>query len=597
MRHKTGNREVQLLRTEKLSADFCVIGGGMTGLCAALAAARNGLHTILMHDRPVPGGNASSECRVHICGANHHGNRPDARETGIVEELQLRNLAVNPQRSYAVWDTVLYEAAMAEPNLRLLLNCTCHAARLDSRRIVSITGWQLTTQKQIQVDAAFYADCSGDGITAAVAGADFRHGREGRDEFGESLAPEQPDDKTMGMTCLFFGRETSRPQPFTPPDWAYTFESIDDLPHRPPGNLECGYWWIELGGDGDSIADAEQVRDELLKIVYGIWDHLKNHGDYGAENWALDWVQFLPGKRESRRLVGDHLLCQADIESGGRFPDTVAYGGWPMDRHPPGGFWDPGPPALFGEVPDVYGIPLRSLYSRNLDNLWVAGRCASCTHVGLSSTRVMGTCAVMGQALGTAAACAIQRGLSPRECASGDAIQAIQQRLLADDCFLPNVPREFGPDTVEAELTASSGNPEPLRDGVNRNRHDDIHCWRAPPGGWTEYRWSDQREVRSVTVAFDSNLTPDISLSYHSRSNRCERTPDELVREFEIKAEIDGTWQTVHRAEDVRQRYHRLSFEGLRARAVRLVPKSTHGCEEVRVFTFAINEPPPGEFP
>jgi hypothetical protein len=203
----------------------------------------------------------------------------------------------------------------------------------------------------------------------------------------------------------------------------------------------------------------------------------------------------------------------------------------------------------------------------------------------------------MGQAVGTAAACAVQRGLSPRECASGDAIRSVQQRLLADDCFLPNVPREFGPDTVGAELTASSGNPEPLRDGVNRNRHGDIHCWSAPPGAWAEYRWSDQREVRSVTVAFDSNLTPDISLSYHSRSNRCERTPDELVREFEIKAEIDGTWQTVHRGEDVRQRFHRLSFDGLRASAVRLIPKSTHGCEQVRAFTFAINEPPPGEFP
>ena len=569
----------------------------MAGLCAALAAARNGVDTILMHDRPMPGGNASSECRVHICGANQHGGRENARETGIVEELELRNLAINPQRSYSVWDTVLHEAAMEEPNLQLLLNCSCNAARVEGGRIVSAAGWQLTTQKRFEVEAQFYADCSGDGITAAVAGAEYRHGREGQNEFGESLAPEEPDDKTMGMTCLFFGRETDEPQSFTPPEWAYTFESTDDLPHRPPGNLECGYWWIELGGDGDSIADTEEVRDELLKVVYGIWDHLKNHGDYGAENWVLDWVQFLPGKRESRRLVGDHLLCQGDIESGGRFPDTVAYGGWSMDRHPPGGFWDPGPPARFGEVPDVYGIPLRSLYSRNIGNLWFAGRCASCTHVGMSSTRVMGTGAVMGQAVGTAVAYATQHDLSPRECASGDAIRSIQQRLLADDCFLPNVPREFGPDTAEAELTASSGDPEPLRDGVNRNRHDEPHCWSTAPGEWAQYRWSQPREVRSVTVAFDSNLTPDISLSYHNRRNRYERTPDELVKEFEIQAEIAGEWQTIHRSEDNRQRFHRIAFEDLQAAAIRLIPQSTHGSEEVRIFTLAINEPDPGEFP
>ena len=569
----------------------------MAGLCAALAAARNGVDTILMHDRPMPGGNASSECRVHICGANQHGGRENARETGIVEELELRNLAINPQRSYSVWDTVLHEAAMEEPNLQLLLNCSCNAARVEGGRIVSAAGWQLTTQKRFEVEAQFYADCSGDGITAAVAGAEYRHGREGQNEFGESLAPEEPDDKTMGMTCLFFGRETDEPQSFTPPEWAYTFESTDDLPHRPPGNLECGYWWIELGGDGDSIADTEEVRDELLKVVYGIWDHLKNHGDYGAENWVLDWVQFLPGKRESRRLVGDHLLCQGDIESGGRFPDTVAYGGWSMDRHPPGGFWDPGPPARFGEVPDVYGIPLRSLYSRNIGNLWFAGRCASCTHVGMSSTRVMGTGAVMGQAVGTAVAYATQHDLSPLECASGAAIRSIQQRLLTDDCFLPDVPREFGPDTAEVELSASSGDPEPLRDGVNRNRHDEVHCWSAAPGDWVEYRWSESREVRSVTVAFDSNLTPDISLSYHNRRNRYERTPDELVKEFEIEAEIAGEWQTIHRSEDNRQRFHRMAFEDLQAAAIRLIPQSTHGSEEVRIFTLAINEPDPGEFP
>ncbi len=581
---------------QTLTAEFCVIGGGMAGLCAALAAARCGADTVLVHERPVLGGNASSECRVHITGANQHGKRPDARETGILEELQLRDLAVNPHRNYSIWDTVLHETATYQPNLRLVLNCSVHSARMDGPRIASVTGWQMTTQKQITIEARQFADCTGDGITAPIAGAEARRGREGREEFGESLAPEQPDDKTMGMTCLFCAVPTDEPQPFTPPEWAYTFKSADELPHRRPGHLRCGYWWIELGGEGDSVADTEEVRDELLKIVFGIWDHVKNHGDYGAENWRLDWVQFLPAKRESRRLVGEHLLCQGDIESGGRFEDTVAYGGWSMDRHPPRGFWHDGPPALFGTVPDLYGIPLRSLYSVNVPNLWMAGRDASCTHIGLSSTRVMGTCSLMGQAVGTAAAYAVRRDISPAESARADAIDAVQQKLLSQDCYLPRFRRRFGETTRTGRLTATQGSPEPLRDGVNRPVQGKEHSWSGEAGGSVEYRWDAARPITSVSLAFDSNLNEEIALSLHHDRNRTE-PPPELVRDFTIEAEVDGAWRTVHTEEDNHQRFRQISFNGLMASALRLTTRRTRGAAQVRVFTFAVNEPAPDEFP
>jgi len=583
-----------MLTKEKLTADVCVIGGGMAGICAAIAAARCGADTVLMHDRPVPGGNASSECRVHIGGASASGTRSNARETGILEALQLKNLAVNPQRSYSVWDTIMFEALRYQPGLRILFNCSCYSARMDGNRIVSATGLQLTTQKHVEVAAGFFVDCSGDGVMAPLTGAETRRGREGRDEFGESLAPEHADDKTMGMTCLFFGRETDRPQPFHPPEWAYTFKSIDDLPYRLPGNLECGYWWIELGGEGDSIADTEHVRDELLRLVYGIWDHLKNHGDYGADNWALDWVQFLPAKRESRRLMGDHILCQSDVQTGGRFPDAVAYGGWPLDRHPPGGFWAKAEPADFGKVPDIYGIPLRSLYSRNVGNLWMAGRNASCTHVGMSSTRLMGTCALMGQAVGTAAVYALQKGLSPRECASGGALEAVQQKLLAGDCYLPGYARRFARETLEAQLSASAGTPEPLRDGINRQVHDADHSWHGSPGDWVEYRWSQPTPISSVTVAFDSDLNTEICLTHHVK--REHTLPDTLVKGFRLDAEIDGAWREVFRDDDNYLRFREISLEGLAATALRLVPESTRGAESVRIFTFAVNEPPPNVF-
>ncbi|MFW6189571.1 MAG: FAD-dependent oxidoreductase [Planctomycetota bacterium] len=585
-----------MLDSESISTEFCVIGGGMAGICAALAAARCGTDTVLMHDRPVPGGNASSECRVHICGANQSGGRPNARETGIIEELLLTNLKRNPQRSYSVWDTVLWEALNQQPNLRVLYNCSCRAARVEDRQIRSVAGWQLTTQKEIEVEAAFFADCTGDAIMTPIAGADARRGREGRKEFGESLAPTEPDEKTMGMSCLFGGVQTDRPHPFTPPDWAYTFESCDDLPHRHPRGPEFGYWWIERGGDGDSIADTEEVRDELIRIVYGIWDHLKNHcPDAETENWAIDWVGFLPGKRESRRLVGDHLLCQGDIESGGRFDDTVAYGGWSMDRHPPEGFWSPDPPAAFGEVPEPYGIPLRSLYSRNVENLWMAGRNASCTHIGMSSTRVMATGAVMGQAVGTAAAHGLSRGLSPRECAEGSAVRAVQQKLLANDCYLPGFRREFAPLTRTAGLQAGSGDPAALRDGLNRPTGDGEHAWRAAPGDWVAYRWPEPQELRSLTVAFDSNLSEAISLSYHNKNRRTE-TPPELVKRFRVEAEVDGRWRPVAEEDDNYLRFRTLRFEDLRATAVRLTAHETHGADEVRLFTLAVNEPAPDTF-
>jgi len=271
-----------------------------------------------------------------------------------------------------------------------------------------------------RVKAKIFADCSGDAILAPLTGAQFRMGREARSEYGESIAPVKADTLTMGMSCFFQAREHTTPQPFTPPGWAYTFDSCDRLPYGAEGHgwPHMGYWWIELGGEYHSIYDTERLRDELLRIVYGVWDHIKNRcpGKSRAENLAVDWIQFLPAKRESRRYVGAHVLTQNDIEAGGRFEDAVAYGGWPMDDHHPSGFHSAGlgvPATVFHPAPSPYRIPYRALYSRNVSNLMFAGRNASCTHAAMSSTRVQGTGCSMGQAVGTAAAFALQKGIAP----------------------------------------------------------------------------------------------------------------------------------------------------------------------------------------
>jgi hypothetical protein len=475
---------------EAHEADFCVVGGGMAGLTAAIAAARRGARVVLMQDRPVLGGNASSEIRVHICGADRHNRLANLRETGLLEEFRLDNLRRNPQRSFSVWDTILYEKARCQENLTLLLNCSCLDAALDAGRIASVTGWQLTSETLHTVRARIFADCSGDGVLAPLTGAACRIGREARSEYGEPGAPEQADDRTMGMSICFQTREHDTPQPFEPPEWAYRFDRCDELPYGQAGHRYwgMGYWWVEFGGEQDSVHQTEQIRDELLRISYGVWDHVKNRcpaQQAAAANWALDWMQFLPGKRESRRYVGAHVLTQNDVLAEGRFDDLVAYGGWAMDDHPPHGFWGPKrgsklPSAVFNEAPSPYGIPYRSLYAKDVANLMFAGRCHSATHLAMSSTRVMGTGCSMGQAVGTAAALAVRLGVDPA--GVGDHVDTLQQQLLRDDCYLPWVPQRFGPITTAARLEASHGDPQPLRDGTNRPVGEDLHAWRHRAG-------------------------------------------------------------------------------------------------------------------
>jgi len=578
--------------------DFCVVGGGMAGVTAALAAARRGATVALMQDRPVLGGNASSECRVHICGADRHNHVVNMRETGILEGLRLENLYRNPNRVYSLWDTVLYEACRYQPNLTLLLNCTCLDAEVDGGRIVRVRGRQLTTETDHVVRARIFADCSGDGVLAPRTGAAFRIGREARGEYGEPSAPERADRKTMGMSICFGARRYDTPQPFVPPRWAYTFETCEEIPYGAGGHryLGHGYWWVELGGEQDSIHDAEAIKDELLRICYGVWDHVKNRcaaHSAAATNWALEWMQFLPAKRESRRYVGAHVLTQNDILAEGRFDDLVAYGGWAMDDHPPVGFWGPKrgserPSAVFNKAPSPYGIPYRSLYAEQPANLMFAGRCHSATHMAMSSTRVMGTGCSMGQAVGTAAAMAIERGIDPPGMMAH--VDELQQALLWDDCYLPWVPQRFGPRTTAARLEASAGDPAPLHDGTNRPVGDDSHAWRHRPGDWVAMRFGGPEAVEQVTLLLDSALHKDPQMShFHPPEAHLNAPPEELPRRFVVDVLSGGQWQTLHEAADSHQRLVRVPV-GRPVEAVRYALRETWGpCEGTNLYAFYVD--------
>jgi len=573
------------MREQTHQVDLCVVGGGLAGMCAAIAAARHGAHVLLMQDRPVLGGNSSSEIRMWVCGAHGENNR----ETGLIEELLLENCYRNPLRNYSIWDSVLYGTVRLEPNIDLLLNCSCNALQMDGTRIRSIRGWQLTTETWHTVKAALYADCSGDSILAPLSGASYRMGREARAEFDEDIEPEAGDARTMGMSCLIQARETGSPQPYTPPSWANVYASDDDLPYRGHDLLRTNFWWIELGGEQDAIHDTEAVRDELLKVAFGVWDHLKNRGDHGADNWVLDWVGFLPGKRESRRYVGDHVLTQGDVRAEGRFPDLVAYGGWTMDDHHPGGMAWPGEPTIFHPAPSPFGIPYRCLYSRDVANLFCAGRNISASHAALSATRVMATCATLGQAVGTAAAIAVREGSTPRGVYE-DWIDELKQTLMDDDCYLPWNTRQVPELARKAALTASSGDPEPLRSGLDRPIGGADNGWTTPLGEHVTYTFDCIEQVHGLRLVLDSDFDRPEKNEHANRPLDWVPVgvPETLVRAFRVEVlDADGTWRVVHREENNYQRLVRVDLD-LQARAVRLVPEATWGAAEAHLFAWDV---------
>ncbi|HHE70786.1 MAG TPA: FAD-dependent oxidoreductase [Chloroflexi bacterium] len=577
-----------MMKTVHHNVDLCVVGGGLAGMASAIAAARHGLQVALMQDRPVLGGNASSEIRMWICGA--HG--PNNRETGIIEEILLENRYRNPLRNYSIWDSILYEKVRFEPNITLLLNCSCNAAEMEGARIASVTGWQLTTQTWHTVRASLFADCSGDSILAPLSGAAYRLGRESRAEFGEDIEPEQADRKTMGMSCLIQARETPRPQPFIPPIWANVYETDDDLPfrdHQPPSS---NFWWIELGGEQDTIHDTEAIRDELLKVAFGVWDHIKNRGDHGADNWVLDWVGFLPGKRESRRYEGDVIVTQHDVRSGGHFEDLVAYGGWTMDDHHPGGIRWKGKPTIFHPAPSPFGLPYRALYSRNVDNLLFAGRNISVTHAAMSATRVMATCATLGQAVGTAASIALTHGVDPRGVYERGLVPELQQALMEDDCYLPWHVRQVPRMSRLAELTASEGDPEPLRNGIDRPVGDSDNGWEAPLGAWVQYTLPEPIHIRRLRFVFDSDLNrPEMNQpANYPLDMPAVGVPRTLVRSFKVEARAQaGQWREIVRVENNYQRLVRLEVDVV-CDALRFTPESTWGSPNAHLFAWDISD-------
>ncbi|MBP7568006.1 MAG: FAD-dependent oxidoreductase [Burkholderiaceae bacterium] len=450
------------MRDEVVRSDLTVIGGGLSGVCAAIAAARLGLRVALVQNRPVLGGVSSSEIRVWVGGANGLTHNRHARETGIIGEMLVENQYRNPDGNPYLWDMVVHEAVKAEPNIALFLNTDVHelaaSGEADARRIDSVTGWMTGAERRIQFESPLFADCTGDALVGFLAGAQHRVGRESRDTYGEPWAPEQADSVTLGSTILFHTRDAGHPVPFVAPSFARDISQTGIPVNRilSTGDSGAKYWWIEFGGELDTIHDNEAIRDELWSAVYGIWDYIKNSGKFDAAHLTLEWVGSLPGKRESRRLLGDYVFTQHDVVKQSVFEDTVGFGGWMVDLHPPGGMYSDAGAASNMYADGVFQLPYRSLYSANVGNLFMAGRNISASHVGFGATRVMATCAVMGEAIGTAAALCLADRLSPRALGS-QGIVSLQQQLLRQDASLVGLANRDPADLARgANASASS---------------------------------------------------------------------------------------------------------------------------------------------
>lgn len=492
---------------ESRAFDLVIVGGGLAGLCAALAAARAGAKVALVHDRSVLGGNCSSEVRVVPHGANH--NNAWAGETGLPHELILEDRVKNHEAFFdhgminTLFDLHLLQAAQREPNLTLYLNTTVRAVESEpvdsapnpvppyptangmgrlggeARRVTAVRASQMGSEAEFLFTARQFIDATGDGTLGFLAGADYRYGREARAEFDEPLAPLVSDDVTMGATITMRARDIGRPVPFTPPPGIALYRTMEEIGFKRTiyhlnKPVYGGYWWLEVCNPFHQIKDNVAVREELHRHVFGVWNFIKNHSDFRekASTYVLDWIGMIPGKRESRRLVGDVTVNERDCHTDRRWPDAIGFAGWWIDLHIKGGILnktDPGERENADRnykhwirIP-VFTLPLRAFYSRNVENLWMAGRCLSTTHVALGPVRVMQTLAQLGQAVGLAAAHAIRAGATPRRLAdpAGPHLAPLQQALLRADVRIPGLRHTDAAD-LALGATASASSEAPL---------------------------------------------------------------------------------------------------------------------------------------
>jgi hypothetical protein len=452
--------DVRDIAHRTVHGDLVIVGGGLAGVCAAITAAREGLKVILVQDRPVLGGNASSEVQLWALGATSHmgNNNRWAREGGVVNEILVENTYRNPEGNPYLFDAVVLDKVVSEPNISLLLNTAVFNVTLqDKVTIATVEAYNPQNETKYTIAAPLFCDASGDGIVGHLAGATYRVGAEATTDFGERFASPVEYGELLGHSIFMHTRDTGKPVKFVPPSFA-----MQDVPGRIPrfkqiaaNDTGCQFWWLEFGGRMDTIHDTEEIKWQIWKVVYGVWDYIKNSGQFpDALNLTIDWVGNITGKRESRRFEGDTWITQQDLVEQNHHDDAVSFGGWAMDLHPADGVFSPLPGCTQWHSKGVYQIPYRAMYSKNISNLFLAGRIISASHVAFGSTRVMTTCGHSAQAVGMAAAMCTRDHTLPRDVLKK--IKELQMRLMGIGQNIPGLALADRDDLARQAVVTSS---------------------------------------------------------------------------------------------------------------------------------------------
>lgn len=407
-------RRMAPAKVQVVKSDFVVVGGGIAGMCAAVAAARLGSRVVLINDRPLWGGCNSSETRVHLGG--HIEMAPYVNLGNLIKEF-------GPERGGNAQPAEYYEDEKkrafleAEPNLSLYPSYRVYAVDKAGSKIKAVYAKHIESGEEIKFIAPIYSDCTGDGTVGYLAGADYAMGREGKDVYGEPSAPEVGDKMTMGSSVQWYSVEQSQPSEFPLFEYGLNFNAESCQ------RVMMGEWTWETGMNRDQCEEFEYIRDYGLMVVYSNWSYLKNRLAQNDKysNRKLGWVAYIAGKRESRRLLGDHILTENDLVGEVEYPDASFTTTWTIDLHYP----DPKNSKYFpgGEFKSIceheainpYAVPYRCLYSRNVSNMFMAGRDISVSHIGLGTVRVMRTCGMMGEVVGMAASLCREHKALPRD--------------------------------------------------------------------------------------------------------------------------------------------------------------------------------------
>lgn len=525
------------LRAENIKADLIIIGGGLAGTCCAITAARANINVVLVQDRPVLGGNASSEVRLWVLGATSHmgNNNRWAREGGVINEILLENGYRNPEGNALLFDTILLEKVVSEKNITLLLNTAVFDIdKKDADTIQSVKAFCPQNSIAYTLTAPLFCDASGDGIVGFLAGAAFRMGAESKNEFGEKFAPSKEYGELLGHSIYFYSKDTGKKVKYIAPSFA--IDVSKEIPRYKSFNTKdigCRLWWIEYGGRLDTVHETETIKWQLWKVVYGVWDYIKNSGNFPeAENLTLEWVGHVPGKRESRRFEGDYILKQQDIINQTAFKDAVAFGGWSVDLHPADGVFSELKGCNQWHSKGLYGIPYRCYYSRNISNLFLAGRIISASHVAFGSTRVMATCAHGGQAIAAAAALCKKYKTLPKNIGEKH-IYELQTNLMKTGQHIPGFQLNDADDLVQQAVRIEASSTLSLAE--------------IPQSGeWQQLNYSTaqmlpvgKHKMPAITFSAKAKQATSLTIQLRVSSKSFNHTPDTIIATKELTIQKD----------------------------------------------------------